>query len=115
MSGDSWKLKNIHLATTYCATLFNLAGAEVHLVELRILTIFRFNTYLLKYPRIPKLQNSLEIWRKNSMLRGKATLPLWFEPSHDYVGPAVTVSGYGASEPIYEHWSTGAEPVGLIN
>ena len=34
------------------------------------------------------------------MLRGKATLPLWFEPSHDYVGPAVM-------EPIYE-------PVGLI-
>ena len=34
------------------------------------------------------------------MLRGKATLPLWFEPSHDYVGPAVT-------EPI-------DEPVGLI-
>ena len=34
------------------------------------------------------------------MLRGKATLPLWFEPSHDYVGPAVT-------EPINE-------PVGLI-
>ena len=29
------------------------------------------------------------------MLRGKATLPLWFKPSHDYVGPAVT-------EPIYE-------------
>ena len=28
------------------------------------------------------------------MLRGKATL-LWFEPSHDYVGPAVT-------EPINE-------------
>ena len=24
------------------------------------------------------------------MLRGKATLPLWFELSHDYVGPAVT-------------------------
>ena len=24
------------------------------------------------------------------MLRGKATLPLWFEPSHDYVGPTVT-------------------------
>ena len=34
------------------------------------------------------------------MLRGKATLPLLFEPSHDYVGPAVT-------EPINE-------PVGLI-
>ena len=34
------------------------------------------------------------------MLRDKATLPLWFEPSHDYVGPAVT-------EPINE-------PVGLI-
>ena len=34
------------------------------------------------------------------MLRGEATLPLWFEPSHDYVGPAVT-------EPINE-------PVGLI-
>ena len=29
------------------------------------------------------------------MLHGKATLPLWFEPSHDYVGPAVT-------EPINE-------------
>ena len=35
------------------------------------------------------------------MLRGKATLRLWFELSHDYVGPAVT-------EPIYE-------PVGLIH
>ena len=34
------------------------------------------------------------------MLRGKATLPLWFEPSHDYVGPAVTEIIYG--------------PVGLI-
>ena len=34
------------------------------------------------------------------MLRGKATLPLRFEPSHDYVGPVVT-------EPINE-------PVGLI-
>ena len=34
------------------------------------------------------------------MLRGKAILPLWFEPSHDYVGPAVT-------EAI-------DEPVGLI-
>ena len=34
------------------------------------------------------------------MLHGKATLPLWFEPSHDYVGPVVT-------EPINE-------PVGLI-
>ena len=35
------------------------------------------------------------------MVRGKATLPLWFEPSHDYVVPAVTM------EPINE-------PVGLI-
>ena len=34
------------------------------------------------------------------MLRGKATLPLWFEPSHDYVGSAVTEIIYG--------------PVGLI-
>ena len=34
------------------------------------------------------------------MLRGEATLPLWFEPSHDYVGPVVM-------EPINE-------PVGLI-
>ena len=34
------------------------------------------------------------------MLHGKATLPLWFEPSHDYVGPAVTEIIYG--------------PVGLI-
>ena len=29
------------------------------------------------------------------MLRGKATLPLWFKPSHDYVGPAVTEIIYG--------------------
>ena len=35
------------------------------------------------------------------MLRGKATFLLWFEPSHDYVSPAVT-------EPI-------DEPVGLIS
>ena len=34
------------------------------------------------------------------MLRGKTTLPLWFEPSHDYVGTAVTEIIYG--------------PVGLI-
>ena len=34
------------------------------------------------------------------MLRGKATLPLWFKPSHNYVGPAVTEIIYG--------------PVGLI-
>ena len=34
------------------------------------------------------------------MFRGKTTLPLWFEPSHDYVGPAVTEIIYG--------------PVGLI-
>ena len=34
------------------------------------------------------------------MLCGKATLPLLFEPSHDYVGPAVTEIIYG--------------PVGLI-
>ena len=29
------------------------------------------------------------------MLRGKATLPLWFEPSHVYVGSAVTEIIYG--------------------
>ena len=29
------------------------------------------------------------------MLRGKATLPFWFEPSHDYVGSAVTEIMYG--------------------
>ena len=34
------------------------------------------------------------------MFHGEAILPLWFEPSHDYVGPVVT-------EIIYE-------PVGLI-
>ena len=34
------------------------------------------------------------------MLRGKATLPLCFEPSYDYIGPAVTEIIYG--------------PVGLI-
>ena len=27
---------------------------------------------------------------KNSMLRGKATLPLWDEPKHNYLGPALT-------------------------
>ena len=34
------------------------------------------------------------------MLRGKATLPLWIEPSHDYVGPAVTEIIYGPVGPI---------------
>ena len=38
--------------------------------------------------------------KKNVLLRGRATLPLWFEPKHNYVGPAVT-------EWIYD-------PVGLI-
>ena len=33
--------------------------------------------------------------KKRTMLRGNATLPLWFEPSHDYVGPAVTEIIYG--------------------
>ena len=37
---------------------------------------------------------------KNVLLRGRATLPLWFEPKHNYVGPAVT-------EWLYE-------PLGLI-
>ena len=39
-------------------------------------------------------------FEKNVLLRGRATLPLWFEPKHNYVGTAVT-------EWIYE-------PVGLI-
>ena len=39
-------------------------------------------------------------FEKNVLLRGRATFPLWFEPKHNYVGPAVT-------EWIYE-------PVGLI-
>ena len=38
--------------------------------------------------------------KKNVLFRGRATLSLWFEPKHNYVGPAVT-------EWIYE-------PVGLI-
>ena len=29
------------------------------------------------------------------MLRGKATLPLWNELKHNYVGPAVTETIYG--------------------
>ena len=43
------------------------------------------------------------------MLRGKATLPLRFEPSYDYVGPAVT-------EPINEPVLIGAgfSAVGLF-
>ena len=45
------------------------------------------------------------------MLRGKATLPLWFEPSHDYVGPAVTEIIYGPVGLI----CAGFSPVGLIS
>ena len=44
------------------------------------------------------------------MLRGKATLPLWFEPSHDYVGPAVTKIIYGLVGPI----CAGFSAVGLF-
>ena len=29
-------------------------------------------------------------WKKNFLLRGKATLLLWFESKHNYVDPAVT-------------------------
>ena len=39
--------------------------------------------------------------KTNILLRGRATLPLWFEPKHNYVHPVVT-------EWIYE-------PVGLIH
>ena len=34
---------------------------------------------------------------KNVLLRGRATLPLWFEPKHNYVGPAITEWNY---EPV---------------
>ena len=44
------------------------------------------------------------------MLRGKATVPLWFEPSHDYVGPAVTEIIYGPVGLIF----AGFSPVGLL-
>ena len=44
------------------------------------------------------------------MLRGKTTLPLWFEPSHDYVGPAVTEIIYGPVGLI----CAGFSPVGLF-
>ena len=44
------------------------------------------------------------------MLRGKATLPLWFEPSHNYVGPAVTEIIYGPVGLI----RAGFSPVGLF-
>ena len=40
------------------------------------------------------------------MLRVKATLPLWFEPSHDYVGPAVTEIIYGLVGLICAGFST---------
>ena len=44
------------------------------------------------------------------MLRGEATVPLWFEPSHDYVGPAVTEIIYGPVGLI----CAGFSPVGLL-
>ena len=34
-------------------------------------------------------------FKKRTTLRGKATLPLWNEPSHDYVGLPVTEIIYG--------------------
>ena len=39
------------------------------------------------------------------MLRGKATLPLSFEASHDFVGSAVTEIIYGPVGPIYAGFS----------
>ena len=44
------------------------------------------------------------------MLRGEETLPLQFEPSHDYVGPAVTEIIYGPVGLI----CAGFSPVGLF-
>ena len=57
-----------------------------------IFFLLQFDSNFLKY--------WIEIKKKRTMLRGEATLPLWFEPSHDYVGPADTEIIYG--------------PVGLI-
>ena len=56
---------------------------------------FFLASILLKFSKI--LNRNL---KKRTMLRGKALLSLLFEPSHDYVGPAVTEIIYG--------------PVGLI-
>ena len=39
------------------------------------------------------------------MFRGRTTLPLWFEPSHDYIGPAVTEIIYGLVGLIYAGFS----------
>ena len=48
---------------------------------------------LLKFD-LPKFSKILKIKiRKRTMLHGKATLSLWSEPSHDYVGGRP--SGYG--------------------
>ena len=44
------------------------------------------------------------------MLRGKATLPLWNEPKHNYVGPAVT-DEFTAPQPYAAH---GFRAVGLF-
>ena len=53
---------------------------------------------------IKKKKTNSKFIKKNVLLRGRATLPLWFEPKHNYVGPAVT-------EWIYEPEGPG---VGLI-
>ena len=51
--------------------------------------------------KLKKDKTNSKFIKKNVLLRGRATLPLWFEPKHNYVGLAIT-------EWIYE-------PVGLIS
>ena len=59
----------------------------------------KIETFLLQFD-FSFLKKTHSKFDKNVLLRGRATLPLGFEPKHNYVGPAVT-------EWIYE-------PVGLI-
>ena len=46
--------------------------------------------FLLKFDfSFLKIKSNLK-FKKKILLQGTATLPLWFEPKHNYVGPAVT-------------------------
>ena len=61
-----------------------------------------------------KKKKKIEINKKNVLLRGRATLPLWFEPKHNYVGPAVTEWIYEPVGPGVSLICAGFSAVGLF-
>ena len=86
----AYKMK-LYVCRNLCQNFRQIGQKMKKSPKFGIFFLFQFDSNFSNY--------QIEI-KKQTMLRGKAALPLSFEPSHDYVGPAVTEIIYG--------------PVGLI-